>query len=68
MKSALVIHDDLNAVGGRERLAVITIEALNDLGFRVDLATVIKPDLEIIRNAFSSIEVTSSSGSLIVPW
>ncbi|SRR6266487_2997543 len=39
MKSALVIHDDLNAIGGSERLAV-------------DLATVTKPDLLLIRKAF----------------
>jgi hypothetical protein len=33
------VHDNLNAGGGSERLAVATIQALNELGFIVDVET-----------------------------
>ena len=36
---AKVVHDNLNAGGGSERLAVATIQALNELGFMVDVET-----------------------------
>jgi hypothetical protein len=36
---AKVIHNNLNAGGGAERLALVTIELLNEMGFTVDLET-----------------------------
>jgi glycosyltransferase involved in cell wall biosynthesis len=36
---AKVIHDNLNAGGGSERLAIATIELLNEMGFIVDVET-----------------------------
>ena len=41
----LIIHDDLNACGGSERLAATTIETLAEIGFIVDLATFTMPDM-----------------------
>ncbi|MGA9150189.1 MAG: hypothetical protein WBZ36_06410 [Candidatus Nitrosopolaris sp.] len=48
-KEVLIIHDDLNACGGSERLAVTTIETLAEIGFHVDLATFTMPDVKIQR-------------------
>ncbi|MDQ3839928.1 MAG: glycosyltransferase [Thermoproteota archaeon] len=36
---AKVIHNNLNAGGGAERLALVTIDLLNEMGFEVDLET-----------------------------
>jgi glycosyltransferase involved in cell wall biosynthesis len=36
---AKLIHDNLNAGGGSERLAIATIELLNEMGFIVDVET-----------------------------
>jgi glycosyltransferase involved in cell wall biosynthesis len=36
---AKVIHNNLNAGGGAERLALVTIDLLNEMGFKVDLET-----------------------------
>jgi recombinational DNA repair protein (RecF pathway) len=41
---AKVIHDDLNAGGGSERLAITTIKLLNEMGFEVDVQTCEAPD------------------------
>src|SRR5690242_1563450 len=49
--NAKVIHDDLNAGGGSEYLAISTITMLNEMGFGVDLASFRQPDfLEIKKN------------------
>lgn len=54
MKRAKVIHDNLNAGGGSERLAFTTIELLNEMGFVVDLATLQKPNLKEVENDFGN--------------
>jgi hypothetical protein len=51
-KEVLIIHDDLNACGGSERLAVTTIETLAEIGFHVDLATFTMPDVAKIQRLF----------------
>jgi hypothetical protein len=48
----LIIHDDLNACGGSERLAATTIETLAKIGFDVDLATFTMPDMVKIQRQF----------------
>ena len=48
----LIVHDDLNACGGSERLAATTIESLAEIGFNVDLATFTKPDVVKIQRVF----------------
>ena len=49
MKKAKIVHDNLNARGGSERVAFATIELLNNHGFKVDLSTLQKPDLGEIK-------------------
>ena len=50
--TALIVHDDLNACGGSERLAATTIETLAEIGFNVDLATFTMPDVAKIQRLF----------------
>ncbi|HEX5186176.1 MAG TPA: glycosyltransferase [Nitrososphaeraceae archaeon] len=54
MKRAKVIHDNLNAGGGSERLAFATVELLNKMNFVVDLATLQKPNLEKAEENFGN--------------
>jgi glycosyltransferase involved in cell wall biosynthesis len=49
---AKIIHDDLNAGGGSERLAITTIELLNEMGFGVDVQTYEALDVEKLENNF----------------
>ena len=49
---ANVVHISLNARGGGERLAVTTIKALSSMGIQVELATVEKPNMTLIRDAY----------------
>ena len=44
MKRIKLIHEDLNAGGGAERLAADSLEALNELAVSVDLVTFSKPN------------------------
>lgn len=46
------MHTSLNARGGSERLAVATIRALSSMGIDVELVTVEKPDMALIRDAY----------------
>ena len=39
-KSVKIIHEDLNAGGGSERLTITMMEALNEMGFNIDLETI----------------------------
>ena len=48
MKIAKIVHDDLNVGGGSERLAIVTTSLLNEMGYKVDVASLKKPDLEKI--------------------
>ena len=54
MKRAKIIHDNLNAGCGSERLAFATIELLNKMNFVVDLATLQKPNLEKAEENFGN--------------
>jgi alpha-1,2-mannosyltransferase len=45
---AVVLHHNLNNVGGEASLAINTIESLYKIGYDVDLVTIQKPDLEMI--------------------
>jgi hypothetical protein len=51
-REILIIHDDLNAGGGSERIAATTIETLGEIGFNVDLATFRMPDMIRIQRQF----------------
>jgi len=52
LKEVFIVHDDLYACGGSERLAATTIETLAEIGFNVDLATFTMPDLARIQRLF----------------
>ncbi len=54
MKKAKLVHDNLNAGGGSERLAFVTLELLNQLDYEVDLATFHVPDLKYIEKNFGN--------------
>jgi alpha-1,2-mannosyltransferase len=51
---ANVVHISLNARGGGERLAVATIKALSSMEIDVELATIEKPDMVLIRDAYGT--------------
>jgi glycosyltransferase involved in cell wall biosynthesis len=51
---ANVVHISLNARGGSERLAIATIKALSSMGIDVELATIEKPDVVLIRDAYGT--------------
>ncbi len=44
-----IIHEDLNAGGGSERLTITMMEALNEMGFNIDLETLTTPDWNQIK-------------------
>ena len=50
-----VVHDDINAGGGSERLAIVTIDLLAEMGFKVDLASFNKPNIEELTKDFGDI-------------
>lgn len=52
---AKVVHDDINAGGGSERLAIVTMDLLAEMGFKVDLASFNKPNIEELRKDFGDI-------------
>lgn len=47
-----VVHISLNARGGGERLAFVTIKALSSMGIDVELDTFEKPNFALIRDAY----------------
>lgn len=52
MKRIKLIHEDLNAGGGAERLAAASLEALNELDLSVDLVTFTKPNWNQLERIF----------------
>ena len=52
MKRVKLIHEDLNAGGGAERLAAASLEALNEMDFSVDLVTFTKPNWNQLERIF----------------
>jgi glycosyltransferase involved in cell wall biosynthesis len=52
MKRIKLIHEDLNAGGGAERLAAASLEALNELDLSVDLVTFTKPNWNQLEKIF----------------
>lgn len=51
---AKIIHENLNAGGGSERFTFTLIEALQEMGFIIDLETITCPDWEWIRKSFGN--------------
>lgn len=52
MKRVKLIHEDLNAGGGAERLAAASLEALSELDLSVDLVTFTKPNWNQLEKIF----------------
>ena len=52
MKRVKLIHEDLNAGGGAERLAAASLETLKELDFSVDLVTFTKPNWNELERTF----------------
>ena len=52
MKRVKLIHEDLNAGGGAERLAAASLETLNELDLSVDLVTFTKPNWTHLEKIF----------------
>jgi glycosyltransferase involved in cell wall biosynthesis len=52
MKRVKLIHEDLNAGGGAERLAAASLETLKELDFSVDLVTFTKPNWAELERTF----------------
>jgi glycosyltransferase involved in cell wall biosynthesis len=48
-KYVKIIHEDLNAGGGSERLTITMMEALTEMGFNIDLETITLPDWNRIK-------------------
>ena len=55
MMRAKVVHDNINAGGGSERLTIITIDLLAKMGFKIDLASFNKPDIEQLKKDFGNV-------------
>jgi glycosyltransferase involved in cell wall biosynthesis len=55
---AKVVHDNLNAGGGSERLAVATIQALNELGFMVDVETCTPLEIKNLNKFLGPLDLT----------
>ena len=52
-----IIHEDLNAGGGSERLTITMMEALNEMGFNIDLETITMPDWNQIKKWYGKFSV-----------
>lgn len=52
MKRIKLIHEDLNAGGGAERLTAASLEAMNELDLSVDLVTFTKPNWTQLERIF----------------
>ena len=46
------VHSDLNPCGGGERLTLLTMQAVLDMGFDIELTTLDMPDFNKLENAF----------------
>jgi glycosyltransferase involved in cell wall biosynthesis len=54
---AKIVHDNLNAGGGSERLTIATIEALNEMGFVVDVETYQQPRIRDLEKDFGQLDI-----------
>jgi glycosyltransferase involved in cell wall biosynthesis len=52
---AKIVHDDINSGGGSERLAVVTMDLLGEMGFKIDLASFNMPDFEELKRDFGDV-------------
>ena len=50
----ILVHHSLDTFGGAERVAIATMEALHEMGFKIDLVTIKKPQVNILEKMFST--------------
>jgi alpha-1,2-mannosyltransferase len=55
---AKVVHDNLNTGGGSERLAIVTIELLNEMGFIVDIQTCSGLQIKELQRTFGNFDIS----------
>lgn len=60
-----MLHHTLNSAGGGERVSLAIIEALKELGGRVDLATVEKTDWRRVKRAFGDVALPDKEMSIL---
>ena len=65
MKRVKLIHENLNAGGGAERLAAASLEALNELDLSVDLVTFTKPNWNQLEKIFGITKLRKCVNSVI---
>jgi hypothetical protein len=53
-----IVHANLNAGGGSERPTVATIEALNEMGFVVDVKTYQQPRIRDLEKDFGQLDIS----------
>jgi glycosyltransferase involved in cell wall biosynthesis len=65
---ANVIHGDFNPCGGAERLALMTMQALAEMGVDFDLTTLKSPDISKLENSYGKnlVSVMKSIGKINV--
>jgi alpha-1,2-mannosyltransferase len=51
---AVLVHHSLDIAGGAELVAIATIEALSEMGYKVDLITIKKPQLRLLEKIFNA--------------
>ena len=49
---ANVVHGDFNPCGGAERLSLVTMQSLSEMGIDFDLTTLKSPNVSKLENSF----------------
>jgi len=49
---ANLIYSDLNPCGAGERLTLVTMQAILEMGIDIELTTLQKPDITMLENAY----------------
>ena len=50
---AILVHHSFSALGGAELVAIATMEALHEMGFKIDLVTITKPQATAVKKTFN---------------
>lgn len=61
---AVVVHHNLNSLGGEASVAIETIQSLHDLGYEVYLVTIQKPDMRNILKTYGKLMPVKNIKSL----
>lgn len=64
---ATVVHRSFNVLGGAERVALVTIEALQEMGFKVSLVTVHRPEFNALKKVYDTNIKVDKVSSVLPP-